>query len=74
VRDPIPNDKPRLLVLIESQFALLSSLMPVKPKATQPVMVEDFTQLDVPRLRSLAYTNALKILDLILTSRSTGSF
>lgn len=72
-RDPIPWDKPRLAVLLASQFALLSSL--VKTVDTDPkAMLDDYASLSVTELRSLAHKNALKILDLLTSRPLTGSF
>jgi hypothetical protein len=72
-RDPIPWDKPRLFVLLQSQFILLSSLVKsidTDPKAT----LGDYTHLSVIELRSLALNNARKILDLLVSRPFTGSF
>lgn len=72
-RDPIPWDRPRLLVLIKSQFILLSSL--VKSIDTDPkAMLEDYTTMDITELRSLALHNAYKILNLLTSRPFTGSF
>lgn len=72
-RDPIPGDRPRLLVLIKSQFILLSSL--VKSIDTDPkAMLEDYTTMDITELRSLALHNAYKILNLLTSRPFTGSF
>jgi len=61
MRDPIPFDRRLLLVLLQSQFADLASLLK-KPPAFEKAMLMSVEGLSVPELRALALDNALKIL------------
>lgn len=80
MRDPIPVDRPRLLVLLQSQFALLGTAVRDPAKYIRelnkdgPAMIEDYTSWPIEELRALALSNARKILDLILTGQLSGGF
>lgn len=73
MRDPIPSDKPTLLVLIQSQFMLLASF--VRVRKTDPyAKLLSLESMSVPELRALALKNAREILDLLISRSFTGSF
>lgn len=73
MRDPFPSDKPTLLVLIQSQFILLASLVrSVKKDPTAKLL--SLENMTVPELRALALKNAREILDLLISRSFTGSF
>lgn len=80
MRDPIPWDRPRLLVLLKSQFMLLADAVkdPVKYvnelNRHGPYKVDDLSTWPIPKLRAQALENAEKILELILNGQLTGGF
>lgn len=73
MRNPIPADKPRLLVLIQSQFELLASLV-VSIKTDPHAKLDSIENLSVSELQALALRNAIKIFDLLSSRSFTGSF
>lgn len=73
MRDPIPSTKPELIVMIQSQMLMLARVV-TDPKAyvkwlnrAGPAQVGDLGVLTVPELRALAWENANKIVELILS-------
>lgn len=73
----LPNDKPRLVVILQSQFALLATAVrdPValirELNKNGPAQVGDLNSLSVPQLQALVWENAEKILELLLTRSLT---
>ena len=71
MRDPIPWDRPRLLMLLASQYAFMGATFGEIHKSA---LALDVGNMPVPKLRSLVWDNANRIYDYLSSRPYPGSF